>query len=55
MWKGVNDSDKTIRMINSTRINAVTSYAGQSMNLFGSGLFSDQFLGEYMLVVPFDG
>eukprot|EP01034_Spumella_vulgaris_P031442 gene31442-38834_t len=43
MWKAVNDNDKTIRMINSTRINAVTSYAG-SMNLYGSGLFSDQFL-----------
>ena len=47
MWKAVNDSDKTIRMISSTRINAVTSYAG-SLNLFGSGLFSDQFLANWL-------
>jgi len=50
MWKTVNDNDnKTVRKITSTRAhtNAVSSHAG-SLNLFGSGQFSDQFLSHWV-------
>jgi len=48
MWKAVNDSDnKTVRKITSTRANAAASHAG-SLNLFGSGRFSDQFLAQWV-------
>lgn len=49
MWKTVNDSDnKTVRKVtSSSRAAAVSSHAG-SLNLFGSGQFSDQFLAQWV-------
>ena len=48
MWKTINDSDnKAVRKVTATRANAVASHAG-SLNLFGSGQFSDQFLAYWV-------
>lgn len=47
MWKAVNDSDKTARLVRSNRSHTLTQFAG-SLNLFGSGLFSDAFLAHWM-------
>lgn len=47
MWKAVNDSDKTQRLVRSNRSHTLTQFAG-SLNLFGSGQFSDAFLAHWM-------
>jgi len=47
MWKAVNDSDKTMQMVRNDRSNKLSSHAG-SLNLFGSGLFSDSFLAGWI-------
>lgn len=47
MWKAVNDSDKTQRLVRSNRSHTLTQFAG-SLNLFGSGSFSDTFLAHWM-------
>lgn len=46
MWKSINDSDKTMRLINTSRGHTLSSYAG-SLNVFGSGMFSDHFLSYW--------
>lgn len=46
MWKNINDSEKTMRMINTSRGHTLSSYAG-SLNVFGSGMFSDHFLSYW--------
>lgn len=47
MWKAVNDSDKTSRLVSNNRNNTLTHFAG-SLNIFGSGMFSDLFLSNWM-------
>eukprot|EP00981_Chlorochromonas_danica_P006343 scaffold1365_cov163-Ochromonas_danica.AAC.33 len=47
MWKAVNDSDRTQRLVRNNRSHTLTHFAG-SLNLFGSGLFSDTFLAHWM-------
>lgn len=42
MWKAVNNREKTAEVARS-RVRVVISHAG-SLNMFGSGLFSDHFL-----------
>lgn len=46
MWKAVNDSSKSNRRIAENRSNVLTSYAG-SLNIYGSGVFSDLFLNNW--------
>lgn len=41
-----NNSEKTSRMVEKTRMAALTSHAG-SLNLYGSGLFSSVFLTQW--------
>ena len=47
MWKAVNDNDKTSRLVSNNRSNTLTQFAG-SLNVFGSGSFSDAFLAIWM-------
>jgi hypothetical protein len=45
IWKGLNSSEKTQKAVNS-RLGSVSSHAG-SLNMFGSGLFVEQFLAMW--------
>jgi hypothetical protein len=47
MWKSVNDNSKTARLVSSNRNNTLSQFAG-SLNVFGSGSFSDSFLNHWM-------
>jgi hypothetical protein len=47
MWKAVNDNDKAMRLVNSNRSNTLSQFAG-SLNIFGSGSFSDSFLSSWL-------
>jgi hypothetical protein len=47
MWKAVNDSEKTQRLMRDHRTQTLSQLAG-SLNLFGSGPFSDLFLSIWM-------
>jgi hypothetical protein len=47
MWKAVNDNDKAMRLVNSNRSNTLSQFAG-SLNIFGSGAFSDIFLSNWL-------
>jgi len=47
MWKAVNDSEKTMRMISNNRSNTLSHFAG-SLNVFGSGAFSDLLLSNWV-------
>jgi hypothetical protein len=43
----VNNSEKTMQMVRNDRTNKLSSHAG-SLNLFGSGAFSDLFLATWI-------
>lgn len=43
MWKGINASEKTTRLVSNNRSNSLSSIAG-SLNVYGSGHFSDFFM-----------
>jgi hypothetical protein len=47
MWKAVNDNEKTARLVASNRANTLSQFAG-SLNVFGSGAFSDLFLNNWL-------
>jgi hypothetical protein len=47
MWKAVNDSEKTVRLVTNNRNHTLSQFAG-SLNIFGSGNFSDAFLTYWM-------
>lgn len=47
MWKAVNDSSRTKQLVSSNRNSTLTHFAG-SLNVYGSGLFSDTFLNQWM-------
>ena len=47
MWKAVNDSEKTMKLVSNNRANTLSQFAG-SLNVFGSGAFSDQFLSNWL-------
>jgi hypothetical protein len=47
MWKAVNDSAKTQRLVRSNRAHTLTHFAG-SLDLFNSGQFSDAFLQAWI-------
>lgn len=43
----MNDSEKTMRMISNNRSNTLSHFAG-SLNVFGSGAFSDLLLSNWV-------
>lgn len=47
MWKAVNDSDRILQLVRGDRGSKLSSHAG-SLNVFGSGLFSDSFLASWI-------
>lgn len=47
MWKAVNDNQKTRNLVSNNRNNTLSHFAG-ALNVFGSGMFSDMFLGNWM-------
>jgi hypothetical protein len=47
MWKAVNDNQKTRSLVTNNRNNTLSHFAG-ALNVFGSGMFSDLFLGNWM-------
>lgn len=47
MWKAVNDNQKTRSLVSNNRNNTLSHFAG-ALNVFGSGMFSDLFLSNWM-------
>jgi hypothetical protein len=47
MWKAVNDNQKTRALVSNNRNNTLSHFAG-ALNVFGSGMFSDLFLSNWM-------